>query len=212
MTTPPPTSLHPWLRIWTQPRATVRQVLGHSPLYLNLLLVAGSGVVQSMVQGLSNHVGARMPGYLILLGTLLIGAVWGVFQVHLVATPLYYVGRWTGAPARFADLRTALAWAAIPQVTILPFWVIATLLFGRFLYVDPRLALTRMPLAALAQGLLSLATFVCGGWWLVLQVFTVAEVQHVSAWRALGNLVAAVLIVAVAVLFVVFLVVALMHH
>ncbi len=161
---------------------------------------------------MSNHVGARLPGFFILLGTLVIGAVWGLFQLHVIATPLYYVGKWTGAPARFGDLRTALAWAAIPQVAILPFWVLGTLVFGRFLYVEPELALPRMPLAVLAQGLLSLATLLCFGWSLVLQVFTVAEVQGVSAWRALGNLIAAVGMVAISVTLVVFVVLLSLRH
>jgi len=200
------------LRIWTHPRATVRELLGHSPLYVELLLVAGSGVIQSIVQGMSNHVGARLPGFIILLGTLVIGTLWGLLQLHVIATPLYYVGKWTGAPARFRDLRTALAWAAIPQVAILPFWLLGTLVFGRFLYVEPELALARMPLAVLAQGLLSLATLLCSGWWLVLQVFTVAEVQGVSAWRGLGNLFAAVAMIAVAVVLVVFVVLVFLRH
>jgi hypothetical protein len=148
---------------------------------------------------------------MILLGTLVVGAVWGVLQLHVIATSLYYVGKWTGAPARFADLRTALAWAAIPQVAILPLWVFGTLVFGRLLYVEPELAMARMPLAVLAQVLLGLATLLCGGWWLVLQVFTVAEVQRVSAWRALGNLLAAV-VIAVAVILVVVLVFIVARH
>ena len=200
------------MRIWTHPRATVRQALSHRRPYLDLLLVAGSGVVQSIVQALSNHVGARLPGFMILLGTFVIGALWGLLQLHVIAIPLYYVGRWTGAPARFGDLRTALAWAAIPQVAILPFWVLGTLVFGRFLYMQPELTLARMPLAVLAQGLLTLATVLCAGWWLVLQVFTVAEVQGVSAWRALGNLIAAVGMVGVAVTLVVFGVIVFLHH
>jgi len=170
---------------------------------VELLLAAGSGVIQSMVQGNSNQVGARAPGSAILLAAVLVGAVWGLLQLHLVAALLYLVGKWTGAPAHYSGLRTALAWAAVPQIAILPFWILGTLIFGRFLYVDPELALARMPLAALAQGLLILGTLVCGGWWLVLQVIGVAEVQHVSAWRALGNFVVAGLILgAVAILIV----------
>jgi hypothetical protein len=144
-----------------------------------------------------------MPGSAILLAALVVGAIWGLLQVHLVAALLYLVGRWTGAPAQFSGLRTALAWAAIPQVAILPFWVLGTLIFGRFLYMDPELAMVRMPLAALAQVLLFLGTLVCGGWWLVLQVFGVAEVQRVSAWRALGSFVVAGLMLgAIAILIV----------
>ena len=203
MTTVTSLSPRPWLDIWVHPRATVRGLLGRSPLYIELLLVAGSGVVQSMVQATSTHVGARAPGSLILPMTLVIGAVWGLLQLHLVATLLFFVGRWTGVPAVFPSLRTALSWAAIPQVAVLPFWVVATLVFGRFLYMDPELVMGPMPLAVLAQVLLSLATLVAAGWWIVLQVVGVAEVQHVSAWRALGNFLVAGLMFGVGVVAVV---------
>src|SRR2546430_17611579 len=100
--------------------------------------------------------------------TRFIGAFWGIAQLDLVTTLLFFVGRWTGVPAVFSSLRTALSWAAIPQVAVLPFWVVATLVFGRFLYMDPELVMGPMPLAVLAQVLLSLATFVAAGRWIVL--------------------------------------------
>ena len=189
--------------MWTHPRDTIRQLLGNSPLYVELLLVGGSGVVQSIIQAMSNQVGTKVPGPTILLAVLVVGTLWGLFQLHVVAVPLYFIGRWTGAPASFADLRTALAWAAIPQVAILPFWILGTLVFGRFLYIDAARVMTSMPIAALAQGLLSLATLVCVCWWIVLQVFGLAEAQHVSAWRALGHLLAAGVMLGVAVLLIV---------
>src|SRR5437016_10455153 len=99
MTTVTSLSPRPWLDIWLHPRATVRGLLGESPLYLELLLVAGSGVVQSMVQATSTQVGARVPGSTILLMTIVVGAAWGLLQLHVVATLLFLVGRWTGAPA-----------------------------------------------------------------------------------------------------------------
>jgi hypothetical protein len=178
----------PWLRIWVHPRATVRSLLGTSRLPRELLLACGSGVVQSMVQAMGNGVGARLSRPVILLTTLVLGSVWGLLQLHLLAGVLYAVGRWTGQPAAFRHLRTALSWAAVPQVAILPLWLIGTLVIGRRLYVDYG-DTPPMILPALAQGLLGVATLVCGIWWLVLQVFTVAEVQRVSAWRALANFV-----------------------
>ena len=207
MTTPTQTSPSPWLHIWVHPRATVRGLLGNSPLYVELLLAAGSGVVQSMVQGNSNQVGARIPGSAILVASLVVGAAWGLLQLHLVAALLYLVGKWTGAPAPFSGLRTALAWAAVPQIAVLPLWVLGTLIFGRLLYMDAELALARMPLAVLAQAILVLGTFVCAGWWLVLQVIGVAEVQHVSAWRALGHFVVAGLMLGAVAILIVFVVI-----
>ncbi len=209
--TPPLDQPNPWLRIWLHPRVTIRALAASTPLYQVLLLAAGSGVVQSMVQGYSNHIGARLSGTIILLATICIGGVWGLLQLHFFAGLLYLVGRWTGAPSPFSTLRTALAWAAIPQIVILALWMTATIVFGRFLYMPPEMVAPRMPLALLAQGLLSLATLVCACWWLVLQVLTVAEVQGVSGWRALGHFVVAGLMVGVTALLVVLVVIAVTH-
>ncbi len=188
--------------MWLHPRATVRELLNTSSLQVELLLAAGSGILQSIVQGISNNVGVRFSSAMIVLSTVVLGATWGLLQLHVFAVTLYLVGRWTGAPAQFRHLRTALAWAAVPQVAMLPFWLLGTLVFGRFLYVDPQAAMARMP-AVLAQVVLALATLVCCGWWLVLEVFAVAEVQRVSAWRALGNFVAAALVCGVVVVLLV---------
>lgn len=211
MSNPPIAQLNPWIRIWLHPRVTIRALVASTPLYQVLLLAAGSGVVQSMVQGYSNHIGARFSGPTILLATICIGGIWGLLQLHLFASLLYLVGRWTGAPSPFTTLRTALAWAAIPQIVLLAFWMPATLIFGRFLYMPPGMVAPRMPLALIAQGLLSLATLFCACWWLVLQVLTVAEVQGVSGWRALGHFVVAGLMVGVTALLVVVVVIAFTH-
>ena len=193
----------PWRRMWLHPRVTVRGLLERASLGGVLLLAAGSGVVQSLVQASSNQVGNRVSGVIILGAALLVGAAWGLLQLHLITGLLFLVGKWTGAPARFSDTRAALAWAAVPQTAILPFWIIGTLLFGRFLFADPRIAMANLPLAVLAQALLMLATLMCATWWIVLQVLVVAEVQHISAWRALGHFLVAGFMVGVAALLVV---------
>ena len=205
MTAMAPTAPRPWLHMWLQPRATVRGILSSSSLGKVLLLAAGSGAVQSFVQGYSTHVGNRgpVPGILIVVFALVIGSVWGLLQLHVVAGALYLVGKWTGAPASFSSVRTALAWAAVPQTAVLPIWVGATLIFGRFLYAEPQLALANMPVALLAQALVSIATFICAVWWLALQVLVVAEVQRVSAWRSLGHFALGGLMLAVVVLIII---------
>jgi hypothetical protein len=136
--------------------------------------------------------GARAPLGVILLAALVIGALWGPLQILLMGGLVHVVGRLTGAAGTLRGTLTAIAWAGVPQAAILAVWVIATVPFGRSLYVsaDAVVAL-RSPLLLLTIGLLSLVTLVLLCWWFVLVFKAIAEAQSVSAWRALGHIVGA---------------------
>jgi len=111
-----------------------------------------------------------------------------------------------------SQLRIALAWAAVPQVVVVAIWIIGTVLAGRFLYMDPdRAVASGAGWTVLTIAFTNLASAVCAIWWLVLSVFTVAEAQGGSAWRALGTMILAALILGVVALLAIVVVVALSH-
>jgi len=117
-----------------------------------------------------------------------IGTVWGLFQLHLISGLLYLVARLTSTPIRFGDLRIAIGWSNVPLSAAFAVWVVATLLVGAPLYVDPETMVLRTPFTGLFIALLYLATAGCFVWSTVLMVFAVAEVHRISAWRAVGHL------------------------
>ena len=212
MTTIAPTTSAPWLRIWTHPRVTIREQLARGSSAAVWIIPLFSGIAQTLVRVADRDLGLRASAGMILVLAIPIGAIWGVVQLYILAGLLYLVERANKGRATFGQLRIALAWAAVPQVVVVAIWIIGTLLAGRFLYMDPdRAVASGAGWTVLTIAFTNLASAVCAIWWLVLSVFTVAEAQGGSAWRALGTMILAALILGVVALLAIVVVVALSH-
>jgi len=211
MTTPAISTKPPWLRVWTQPRITVREQITRGPGAAVWILPILSGIAQTLVRASSNNVGLRAPIGFILALAFPIGVAWGLVQLYLLAGLLFVIGQWTDERATFTHLRIALAWAAVPQVLLLLVWLLGTAVAGRFLYIQEldRVAAAGAGSASIITfGLVSLLTVVCALWWFVLTVFGVAEAQGGSAWRALCTLILSAIMIGVAVAVLVLLIIA----
>ena len=202
--TTPHLSPKPWLRIWIHPRSTVRELLV-APSGLTIWVLAMvSGIGQSLVQGAQNNVGAKAPVLTILSVSALVGAIWGLLQLHVLALLLYLVGRWTSGKATFQQVRAVIAWAEIPHVVLVASWLLGTVFFGRLLFVNTE-ALGASPPPALLFGmmLVYLTSLVCLSWSFVILVQGLAEAQGMSAWKSLGSILTAGLMLGVVALLVV---------
>ena len=177
----------PILTIWTTPRGTIRQVVGGGHSSLTPVLACAAGVVEITARRLAGSGGAPPP-WTALPGAAVLGCAWGLVWLWLLAGTVHACGRWLGGTATKASLRTALAWGSVPTGAALPL-VLAPWLLLHWSEGETwvRLTATAVPLAV---GALTVASF-------ALRCHTVAEVQGFrSAWRALGNLLLAVAIIA----------------
>src|SRR5688572_11404184 len=157
MTAPPSLRRAPWRDIWIHPRKTLRELVVGGPNHAALVFPVAWGVVQSLLQGAQNNVGARAPIPLIIGITFAIGGVWGVLQVHLVPGLVYLVGRWTGAKSHYYAVRTAVAWGMLPAATSHVLWMLGTLAFGSAFFLnDQDLAAAARPDLLIGVGLLYL--------------------------------------------------------
>jgi hypothetical protein len=202
------TVLVPWRQVWHRPRMAVREAIAH-PSAAVFLAPLASGIVQSLMQAESSHVGQRGASIVWILGFgTLVGSAWGLLQLHLLAGLLWVVARNpAGKRVGFRQMRTAIAVAYTPLGAALMAWVLASLLLGSGLYADPAiLASLYGPATALEVALLFFATVICLLWSMVLQVLAVAEVRESSVASALATYLQALVLFAgvVLVLVVVF--------
>ena len=188
-----------WFQVCIHPRAVIREVLDrHQGSLWWLPLAFASGIAQTLLRGHNNNVGLRVPALWILLFAIPIGALWGLVQLYVFTSALYFVGNWSGSKATFRQLRSVCAWASAPQIAILLVWLLATAFFGRFLYISPapQYGIT----LALGVVLVTLCTAIGGVWNLVILVQGLAEAQKISAAEAVFHVIGSVLVLAVAAL------------
>ena len=107
--------LNPWWGIWVQPRHTLRTILETDPKMHFWVLVAFYGLIRAVSWGVQVGLGdyfspAGVAGFI-----LFIGPIAGVIGVYLTGALLGLVGRSMGGKAEPQQIRTVLAWAALPM-------------------------------------------------------------------------------------------------
>lgn len=196
-------NLNPWFSMWIKPRATIQQIVDTNPEYLVLLLAMLGGVSQGLDRATGQSLGDQMPLMAVLGVAIVGGAVGGIIQLYIGGALLRWTGGWIGGQATSQYLRTAVAWSNVPLVWGLIIWVLAIAVFRQELFSDamPRTeADPRLLYVLLAFGVINITL---GIWSVVLLVKGVAQVQGFSAWKGLGNVVLASLVIIIPIAFIV---------
>ena len=191
------TPLNPWFSMWWHPRRTIRQIVAANPDRLVLLLAAIGGIVQGFANAESKSKGDKTSLAAVLLISLIVGPLMGVFGLWLSGLLLRWTGGWIGGQADARRVRTAVAWSNVPMVWSLLLWIPAILLFGAELFTTATPIIEASSLLSALYLVFSIGTAVIGAWSFVVFLHSLGEVQGFSAWKALLNSLLAMLVVAI---------------
>jgi hypothetical protein len=181
--------LNPWVSIWTKPRATIQQIVDDNPKYC-VLLLAVVGTIPKILSAASREgYGNEMSlGGIFLLATIL-GSAGGIFGLYVAGWLLRWTGRWIGGQASSQHIRTAFAWANVPDAFALLLWVPLLIIIGQELFtsetprIDANLSLSLIYIA------FQVIQITAGIWTLVILVKCLGQVQGFSAWKAILNII-----------------------
>lgn len=187
-------TLNPWLSIWTKPRATIQQIVESNPTQYVLLLAALGGVSNSLDRASVKNTGDLLPLWLVMVLVILGGSFVGVLGLYVGSFVIRWTGKWIGGVGNTQHIRAAMAWANVPSVVNLLIWVPQLLLVGHemFTKATPRLEGS----LSLSSAMLVLGTIqtVMSIWAIFIFFKSLGQVQGFSAWKALGNVCLATLI------------------
>ncbi len=173
-------NIYPWARIWTQPRKTIRALIEKAPREMIIWLALIQGVISGFYW--IDPIKAEFPTLHIALTYILcivIGAIYGIVELYLVAWLYTFCGKWMGGSGTYQEVKCAVGWSFYP--------FIISGLFGLFSYYavpNPWF-----------QGIIGLISTVAFIWGLVILFQLVGEAHHISAWRALASVFIALAIV-----------------
>ena len=212
----------PWLTMWTNPRETIRRVVYYDPkrdvlllaalqgfvsffggmLYIFLLLVLISndyvGAPGTWESDLSNLPSMSFTALAIALGICAtIGPISGLIGLYLYGWLFRMTGRWLGGNAYPIEVRAAIAWSAVPQIwgTILQALKLVLIVYVLYAnainyYISSSALLATLGISLLVESII-------GIWSLVVLIKSLGEVHSFSAWKALGAVLLAMVIVSV---------------
>jgi hypothetical protein len=107
-------------------------------------------------------------------------------------------GRWLGGNAYPIEVRAALAWSAVPQIwgAILQFFKLVLIVY--VLYANATNTYVSSSALLTTLGVFLLLESVIGVWSLIVTLQSLGEVHSFSAWRALGTVLLAGVVIFVA--------------
>lgn len=196
----PPQALSPWLTIWIRPRDTIRRIVDTDPTRHVLLLAALNGFAEALARGSARNAGDTIPLPVFFGIAVTVAPIFAIITLYISGALFRWTGSWLGGEATSEEVRAALAWSSIPNISALLLWVPTLALFGEQMFTSemPRLYANRLLMAPLLGW--GVGTFVVGMWSLVLWVMCFSEVHRFSVWRGLAAMVLGSLVVLVPLL------------
>ena len=185
--------LNPWFSMWTKPRACIQQIINGNPKYILVLWL--SGFLSTFHQGgiLTDGVPLELPL------RILFSAILGPLIAFVLITIYCYLLRWTGnlfnGRASAAEIRIAMVWATVPVIWSSLLFIPRFVLLGEealdpewFIQIfvdDPHLGLTTLYTLEL----------IITVWAIVVMLKAIGQEQGFSAWKSLGSLIVAVIVI-----------------
>ena len=184
-----PVMARPWRTIWFSPRRTMRELLA-SEVRPGWTLVVGLAALHGALATLGGLAAKGELSFTMAAMPTIIGVLQVVFGMLIGPFLLAFSGGWFGGQADPEEIRQSLAWSYAPFAVTAVCWIPVMLAGGGPVapgQVDaPSASMLLKALLLFAVTLVYVAALL---WTFVLQVITLAEVQHFSVPRSLGSIV-----------------------
>jgi len=179
----------PLKTIWLRPRKTLRQILAVDPEHHVVFLACLAGIGEALDRASTRNLGDQIPAIKIFLFSIFIGPLAGMVSLWVGSFFIWLAGHFLGGTGTLTKIKTAVAWAMVPNVWSLLLWMPQFALFGSDLFTEEMPRLEAQPMLLIPYLSLLLVEMVLATWALVLICNTIAEAQgYRSAWRGLGNI------------------------
>jgi hypothetical protein len=190
-------TFNPWFSMWMKPRATIRQIVDRDPEHMVLLLAAIYGISKVLDRAVAKNLGDKISWPFIFIIAIIAGPFSGVISLYLGGLLIRWTGSWIGGEGTAENIRAAIAWAYVPIIWTLVLWIPQLLLFGQELFTEETPIMDEsLILTGIFWGI-SLIELIVAIWTIVIFLKCIGEVQGFSAWKALGNVCLAGLVIIV---------------
>jgi len=188
---------NPFLTIWLRPRDTIRGIVKTNPSHHVIPLAMCGGIVQALNQASARNAGDHLSLSAILGLAIVAGPIGGLVGLYFWGWLFALAGRWLGGRAENDEVRAAIAWGMVPMLASIPILGVQLGFFGHAIFTSQPPNLDSRPELGLILAATGILEIVFGIWSFVALVKCIGEVQRFSAWRALGSILLAGLLIVV---------------
>lgn len=175
--------MNPWFTMWVYPRKTTRYVIENSSMKYAILLAMLSGVGSTLNTASNRDLGEIISTPSIILISLILGPLLGLLGWFIFSSLSYIVGKWFGGSGTMKELQKAVAWAYVPLVWALLFWIPELAIMGDAVFQDIEADIgAGQAIIILFLALLQITIYI---WYIVTNIKAISEAHRFSAWKGL---------------------------
>ncbi|MFB1081775.1 YIP1 family protein [Jeotgalibacillus sp. JSM ZJ347] len=177
--------MNPFLNIWFKPKETTNDVIENKAVGFSIMLFIFS-TYANVLGGLqeTGFIDGWSP-WLVILLVLLAGPLLGIIGFYVGSWLYTIVGRWMNGSGSLQDMRKAIGVTAIPNLVLIPVYLIYIALYGEVFFQRPAWnEFSTLP--AVPSLILNLIVLVIGIWNIVVVSKAIGVVHGFSSWRGLG--------------------------
>jgi hypothetical protein len=187
----------PWVSVWVHPRETIRSIIAENSRRSLWILAFIYGFTSLLNCFQSFPIASYMGMIPMLLISIIFAPFWGYAFFVIWSWVVVWTGKLLKGQGNFETVRAAYAWSCVPLLGNIPLWLLLILFYSQFLFYGIQDQIVQ-PGAAMLLFLILIAKLVFAIWASVIYLQMLAEVQHFSILRSIGNVILASLIIGIA--------------
>lgn len=181
----PMEEMNPWTLVWTAPRKAVRSAITNNKAQLAFILAMIFGITSFFDRAIGRNLGDTFPFLLVLVMTLVGGAIGGLLGWWILSGISYFVGKWLGGTGTYEEMKIAVGISYIPVALTGVLYVLDLLILRTSLFKDVEVSVFQALWLLFSASIGVVFSF----WSIFIVIKGVAEAHRFSSWKALLTLV-----------------------
>jgi len=187
-------------KIWMSPREVFKFINDTRYAKFTTLLLILGGITSALNNATSRNMGDLLPLWGVLMACVIGGAVFGWLYFYVYAALMSWTGKWLKGVGNTRSLFRMMSYALIPSLVVLLTFILRVVLFGNNEFQRNVDMFDNAFLTTSVYTVTAFIEIVIGVWTLVILVIGISEVQKLSIWKSILNLILpALLLIAVCI-------------
>ena len=177
--------MNPWTLVWTAPRKAVRSAITNNKAQLAFILAMIFGITSFFDRAIGRNLGDTFPFLLVLVMTLVGGAIGGLLGWWILSGISFFIGKWLGGTGTYEEMKIAVGISYIPVALTGVLYVLDLLILRTSLFKDVEVSVFQALWLLFSASIGVVFSF----WSIFIVIKGVAEAHRFSSWKALLTLV-----------------------
>jgi len=181
-------------KIWMSPRKVFKFINDTNYNELTTVLLIFGGIASTLNNASSRNIGDYVPLWAVLIACVVGGGIFGWISIYIYAALLSWTGKWLKGVGNTKSLLRMMSCAIIPSLVIILLFILRIILYGNEVFQSNMDIYSKGAFTIMVYAFTAFVEVAIVIWTLVILVIGISEVQKLSVWKSILNMILPVLL------------------